>query len=371
MEHRYHVPSAERNTEAVEISPRVSLWQTKTSNLENVAGGHSDVKVAIMDDGKVRRLNCWDLDKTLLLAEGPHGETVELMFPHVPDKAYLRKTYFDGFKLGNSFREWDRMIRIFEEGQTQYEDPAVYKAEFIDNEEQRQLIDGKSEIHDRANDMLQRFGKTAAEWMEQKYKDKPEYFHAGEFLIKPMYQLLLAKQRLGEAHVFMTANQKDFARALIKYSGLAEHGLALATDETMAGDETIKGGGKEVAIPLLIKQLKEQYDLDVADDRIVAIGDSISGDVGSGYKVSLQDPKKHFSGLLVVTGEEELRKFQDQLTAEPYADPKQEQNRQEILRIVRDVDTTVIDHTRVPTRADGSYRLGKKTSQSKKPQTQG
>lgn len=309
-----------------------------------------------MDDGNIRRVNCWDLDKTLLLANGPHAETVDLMFPEVEDKELLRETYFAGFKLGNSFREWDRMIKIFSEGQTQYVDPLVYKTEFVDNEGNRKIIDEsghKEGIHERANVMLQHFGKAAAGWMEKKYKEDPEYFQRDKFVIGPLFQLLKAKQFLGEANVFMIANQEDFAKALVKYSGLAEHGLALATDETMVG------GGKEVAIPKLIEELKLKYGLETADDRIVVIGDSITGDIGSGHKAGQNDPAKKFEGLLVVNGEQELRNFVDSALTP---------DNKELKDILESVDVTLIDYANTPRRehSKAEYKLGRRTSMSNK-----
>lgn len=329
------------------------------SSLENSRGEHSQMNVAIMSDGKARMVNFWDIDKTLLMATDPHGQTVELMFPEVENTENLRKVYFAGFRLGNSFREWDRMYRIFTLGEKQYENPEVYKKEFIDDEANRKRVDeAGSDEHDRANGILQQFGRAAARWMKNKFEEDPGYFQDAKFLIGPMTQLLKAKASLGQVNVYMTANQQDFARALVKYSGLADYGLALATDETMVG------GGKEVAIPKLIQFLHDRYGLEIDDKRLTVIGDSISGDIGSGNKVQSQDPLKQFAGVLVLNGPEEVETLLRKIVEN--GDP-------ELVKILRSMNITPIDTSQVPQRAKSTtvpYRLGKRTLRPKKPKVQ-
>ncbi|MEK7574748.1 MAG: hypothetical protein AAB511_00775, partial [Patescibacteria group bacterium] len=89
-----------------------------TSKLDGPNGEHADLSVAVAEkDGNLRHVNFWDLDKTLLVAEPIHAKAVEQIFPENAKtdelRSELHKVYFDGFKLGNSFREWDRMWRIY------------------------------------------------------------------------------------------------------------------------------------------------------------------------------------------------------------------------------------------------------------------
>lgn len=258
---------------------------------------HAELSIAIStEDGLLRHANFWDLDKTLLIAEPIHAKAVDQIFPeHAKDEDF-HEVYFAGFALGNSFREWDRMWRIYGEGQVKYKDPLVYEREFISNDSNRKLIDEsdhKEGYHERANEILQRYGKIAYDLMKTEYDKNPENFQKS--FIKPeMVQLLNEKTRLGQVSVYMTANQRDFAKGLVTFSGLYKYGLALATDETMAG------GGKEIAIQKLIEQL-ERMGLKVSKDRASAIGDSIKGDVGSATKTNLE------SGVLVVENDENIR----------------------------------------------------------------
>ena len=244
------------------------------------------IRVALASDGKVLHVNFWDLDKTLLYAEPMHCAAVERIYPNaattVTDRKNLHKTYLAGFTLGNSFREWDRMRRIYEGGETHYKDAERYARDFIGNDAMRCKIDepGHPEgWHERANEILQEYGKSALSMMAIDFQKNPDDFR--KKIVKPeMIAWLQQKSKQGEAHVFMTANQQHFARGLVRFSGLAEYGLLLASDETMVG------GGKEIAIASLISELRK-WGLEVHPARATAIGDSIMGDVGSGAKAGL------------------------------------------------------------------------------------
>jgi phosphoglycolate phosphatase-like HAD superfamily hydrolase len=241
------LPYGEENLEEDVISSNKEALQFERrrvlSLLQGPSGDSVELNVAISkEDGELRETNFWDLDKTLLLAEPIHAKAVDQIFSRYAQNDIARKelhsVYFDGFPLGNSFREWDRMWRIYGENQLKYKDPLVYEAEFLgENNPKRRLIDepGHPEgYHERANEILQRYGKIAYEFMKIEYEKNPQEFQKG--FIKPeMIQLLKEKTRLGQANVYMTANQADFARGLVAFSDLYKYGLALATDETMAG----------------------------------------------------------------------------------------------------------------------------------------
>jgi phosphoglycolate phosphatase-like HAD superfamily hydrolase len=319
------------------------------SDLESSNGEHSELKIAVSQtDGQLREANFWDLDKTLLIAEPIHAKAVEQIFPDFATteeaKQSLHKVYFDGFIAGNSYREWDRMWRIYAEGQVEYKNFQKYQEDFIDRPEKLKLIDepGHSEgYHERANEILQRYGKIAFDFMRQEYERDPIKFQK-EFVKPEMMQLIEAKTRLGQANVYMTANQRDFARGLVTFSGLWKYGLALATDEDMAG------GGKELAIRKLIANL-ETKGLKVNKERATAIGDSIKGDVGSGAKENLG------SGIFVAENSDSISTI-----LERAKDPKDEGR---IASILKQTHVEAIPTQEVTKSKKGIFRFGKRSSE--------
>jgi phosphoglycolate phosphatase-like HAD superfamily hydrolase len=71
-----------------------------------------------------------------------------------------------------------------------------------------------------------------------------------------------------------TANAKVFVDKLAKYLKLSDIFLDIATDETMAG------GGKELAIHHLISKL-ESKGITIPINHFIFVGDSIRGDIGT------------------------------------------------------------------------------------------
>ncbi len=338
--------------EEVEASPehQESEWRTVTSQLEGLHGAPAELKVAISkEDGELKHANFWDLDKTLLFAEPIHFAAVEQIYPEFAkdeeSKKALHEFYVAGFTLGNSYREWDRMRRICEEGQSQYKDPATYECDFMDDLAKKKLIDEPGhpeQYHEMANAILQRYGRIAYSIMEQKYHADPEGFQK-DFVKSEMIDLLKKKTRLGQVNTYMTANQQDFAAGLVKFSGIADYGLLLAPDEKMTG------GGKEVAIEWLIGELAK-IGLKVNRKRATAIGDSIKGDVGSGAKTNLG------SGILVT-------ETSDQITAIRERAQKDTLDGRQVKTVLEGTEVKAIPSHEVPKDDSGHYRFGKKGSQ--------
>lgn len=326
------------------------------SHLEGPNGEHAEVPVAVSDqDGALRGANFWDLDKTLLLSEPVHSRAIDQIFPEFAkneaSREELHKVYFDGFALGNSFREFDRMWRIYVEGQTQYKDVRLYEGEFMGkgNPKQR-LIDepGHSErYHERANEILQRYGKIAYGIMKEEYDIDPVSFQK-RFLKPEMMQLLKAKTRLGQVHVYMTANQRDFARGIVAFSGLYKYGLVLATDETMAG------GGKEIAIKKLTDELASMG-LVVNKLRATAVGDSIKGDVGSGTASGLG------SGVLVTETSSDIEKIMRRARRETGTVDEMKDAAQ-LKTVLGGSVVEAIPTNEVTKSGRGVYRFGKRSS---------
>ena len=332
------------------IEQQGSEWRAVTSELEGLHGSPAEVRVAISkEDGELKHTNFWDLDKTLLFAEPIHFAAVERIYPEFAkdegSKKALHEFYVAGFTLGNSFREWDRMRRICEEGREQYKDPTVYERDFMDDPEVRRLIDEPGhpeQYHERANEILQRYGRIACEVMEKKYREDPEGFQRS--FVKPeMIDLLKKLARLGHANTYMTANQADFAAGLVKFSGIADYGLALASDEKMAG------GGKEIAIEYIINEL-DKMGLKVNRKRATAYGDSIKGDVGSGAKAGLG------SGVLITETSRQIAEVRDRAT-------KDTSDGRQIRSVFEGTDVGAIPSHEVPRDEKGNYRFGKHGSQ--------
>lgn len=354
------LPHGEENLEENIISSNKEAPQFERrkvlSLLQGPTGESVELSVAISkEDGELRETNFWDLDKTLLFAEPIHAKAVDQIFPeYAKDEASrreLHEVYFNGFPLGNSFREWDRMRRIYGEGQLRYKNFLVYEAEFLGtNNPKQKLIDepGHSEgYHERANEILQRYGKIAYEIMKKEYNKNPEEFQKG--FIKPeIIQLLQEKTRLGQANVYMTANQADFAHGLVAFSGLYKYGLALATDETMVG------GGKEIAIEKLIEQL-DSMGLRVNKKRAVAIGDSIKGDVGSGVKAGLG------SGLLITETSKDIKSILERIEPKTL-DIDGLKDADELRSVLRGTIVGAIPTKEVKKSKAGIFHFGKKSS---------
>ena len=102
--------------------------------------------------------------------------------------------------------------------------------------------------------------------------------------------------------VGMTANPKKFANALCKYAGLGEFFMDCATDTDVPGT-------KEYKMQYLIKQL-EEMGIKIPYDKLLVIGDSPLGDVGSGSKFQKLEKEKHpevkTKGIVINGNEEDL-----------------------------------------------------------------
>ncbi len=90
-----------------------------------------------------------------------------------------------------------------------------------------------------------------------------------------------------------TANPKIFVDKLLVYLGLSDYFLETATDETM------EGGGKEIAIRQLL-YITESKNITIPKDKLIFIGDSIRGDIGSGALFCQMNPEYKGTGILVL-----------------------------------------------------------------------
>ena len=206
---------------------------TVVSALSDQRGNHPRLDVRVYDNGLSPAVY-FDLDRTLLRLDFIYRPALERLFPDVSDTDELWRLHSDGFKLGTSYREFDRMHGIIREGIEGWEDPDRYL------DERRAIIDADSPARRRSAEYTRRYADYAIEIARQWFGRNPAAFSQAH--IKPVVQLLRVLRRIGIATACMTANNETFARDVLAYSGLAPLFLELA------GDESMDGGGKEVAI---------------------------------------------------------------------------------------------------------------------------
>jgi len=282
-------------------------WIAVSSELEDINGNKKYINIELMEDGKPRAMAFFDIDGTLAHLDIIHGKAIAKLFPDENSKE-LEETYYKGFKLGNSFREFDRMRGIYIDGKKEWKDPEIYWKE-------RYLLHAKeidepgNKAHEISAKILKAYGEIAVNIVDEIYKENPKEFKQSN--IKPIFRLTEIFQRLGIPMVGFTANAKIFVEKLAKYLGLSDIFLDIATDETMSG------GGKEIAINYLIKKLKEK-DIEVPKDRLIFVGDSIRGDIGSSIMARLKDKEIKGQGILVLKDKNALIEIKKQISADPH-----------------------------------------------------
>ncbi|MBI4458324.1 hypothetical protein HY633_05155, partial [Candidatus Uhrbacteria bacterium] len=209
----------------------------------------------------------FDMDRTLLRLDFIYKPTLLGVFPDVADGEALWRLHSDGFKLGTSYREFDRLHGIVRDGRDAWADPDRYLRE------RQAIIDADGPERRRAADYTGVYAAKAFEVARAAHARDPGVFERAH--IEPIVHLLRLLRRLGAATFCMTANNEEFARMVLAMSGLAGDFLDLA------GDESTAGGGKEVAIRQLVVRAARRG-LRVARDGIMLVGDSLVGDLGVG-----------------------------------------------------------------------------------------
>lgn len=281
-------------------------WTTATSELEGIDGIKKDIKIELMEDGKPRAVAFFDIDGTLAHLSAIHGKAIAKLFPD-QEPVELEETYYKGFKLGNSFREFDRMRGIYIDGHLEWKDPEVYlKDRFTPYAEE--IDQPGHSAHNIAAAILEEYGKIAASICDELYQKNPEEFEKSN--IVPIFKLAQMYARLGIPMVGFTANAKIFVDKLAKYLKLSDIFLDIATDETMAG------GGKEIAIHYLISKL-ESKGIPVPEGRMIFVGDSLRGDIGTSLTAREKNKGIFGQGILVLKDKNALIEIERQINADP------------------------------------------------------
>jgi phosphoglycolate phosphatase-like HAD superfamily hydrolase len=284
-------------------------WIDVPSELEDLDGKKKNIRIEFMGDGKPRAIAFFDIDGTLAHLGAIHGKAIAELFSEKKsaESAELEETYYKGFKLGNSFREFDRMRGIYIDGHVDWKDPEVYlKDRFASHAEE---IDQPGHLaHNIATDMLKAYGEIAARITEDLYKQNPEEFERAN--IAPIFKLAQMYARLGIPMVGFTANAKVFVDKLAKYLKLSDIFLDIATDETMVG------GGKEIAIHHLIGKLKSKG-IPIPEGRMIFVGDSLRGDIGTSVTARGKNAGIFGQGILVLKDKDALIEVEKQINADP------------------------------------------------------
>ncbi|MFA6273995.1 MAG: HAD family hydrolase [Candidatus Paceibacterota bacterium] len=278
-------------------------WISVQSELEDLVGEKKEIKLELMDDGKPRAMVFFDIDGTLAHLSIIHSKAIQELFPE-EDPKELEETYFKGFKLGNSFREFDRMKGIYVDGKKEWKDPEFYfKNRFIPN--QKEIDEPEHLAHNIADAILKEYGVIASRIADEIYKKTPEEFAKSN--IQPIFILAKIYSQLGIPMVGFTANAKIFVDKLAKYLKLSDIFLDIATDETMAG------GGKEIAIQYLIKKL-ESKGIHIPKDRLIFVGDSLRGDIGISIIAKNKNKEIYGKGILVLENKEALIQIKKEIS---------------------------------------------------------
>jgi len=301
-----------------------------TSKLQSIDGTYKQIPITITEDGTPRAVAFFDIDKTLAELKNIHGAAIRALFKEFFDKDFegIEDVYFKGFRLGNSFREFDRMDGIYNLGHDEWIDPDVYVKERMNDKKKE--IDGEgTEDHKLAKIYLDRYVQIASKIADDIYKNDPDEFELSK--IKPVMALAKLYKTLGVPMFGMTANGKEFVHTIAKYLGLPDLFIDIATDEDMVG------GGKEIIIPKLIKQL-EDMGIQVSKEKLVVVGDSLSGDIGSGYRYKDDENEITIKGILVLKDMEELSKIKNQISNNP-----------ELSKIIKNTDTEafIVDNVKI------------------------
>ncbi|MDE2399590.1 MAG: hypothetical protein KGL67_01085 [Patescibacteria group bacterium] len=281
-------------------------WITASSELKGIDGNKKNIKIELMDDGNPRAVAFFDIDGTLAHLGVIHGKAIAKLFPDQEPKE-LEQTYYKGFKLGNSFREFDRMRGIYIDGHLEWKDPEVYvKDRFTPHAEE--IDQPGHSAHNIAAAILEEYGKVAAQICDELYQKNPEEFEKSN--IAPIFKLAQMYAKLGIPMVGFTANAKVFVEKLAKYLKLSDIFLDIATDETMAG------GGKEIAIQHLISTL-ESKDIPIPEGKMIFVGDSLRGDIGTSLTARDKNKGIFGQGILVLKDKNALIEIEKQINADP------------------------------------------------------
>lgn len=299
------------------------------SALKGIDGTYKEISITITSDGTPMAVAFFDIDKTLAELKIIHSNAIKALFKETFDKEFegIEDVYFKGFRLGNSFREFDRMNCIYNLGHNEWIDENLYIKERL-NYKKKEIDSEGTEEHKIAKMYLDRYVEIASEIADNLFKENPEEFEMAK--IKPVFALAKLYKNIGIPMFGMTANGRRFVETISKYLGLSDFFIDIATDEDMVG------GGKEIIIPKLIKNLEDRG-IKVSKEKLVIVGDSLFGDIGSGYRYKDKGNDISIKGILVLKDMNELNEVKARIS-----------NNNELNKIIKNTDTEafVVDNVK-------------------------
>lgn len=311
------MPSAPKILETEKIRKKIKSsvprFDEKSEKDANICSNNpeNDISVTLDSNGLPKAVAFFDIDGTLADVSFIHGMAIKKLFKQIFEEKELEKmglntdddfdklveTYKAGFTLGTTFRVFDRLIQIYRDGKNEFKDPQAYLEWLQDHQDE---IDGSGPAHEFAARISLLHSEMGAEIAEELYRRDPDIFLRCK--IKPVFHLARLYQRQGIPMVIMTANDDPFAQAVCKCLGLADMFIDYASQKDFAGR------GKEGAIECLLDKL-EQKGIP-APEKLIVVGDSQNGDVGSGAKFK----EMHGGNVVgVLVGEGEITEIQERV----------------------------------------------------------
>ncbi|MEK7651839.1 MAG: HAD family hydrolase [Patescibacteria group bacterium] len=255
------------------VENREQLPLTVKSELEDLNGENPDIDIELGSDGLPRAMAFFDIDKTFTHLQPVYMEAVPQLFPQEVDAVKLWKVYEAGFKLGTSWREFYRMYGIYVLGKKEWIDPEVYTEQFM-KPHIGEIDNPGNEYYEIADSYLKKFDMLATAAIQRQYSENPAAFE--ETKIRPIFHLAKLYKRLKIPMFGMSANPRNFVRQASKVLGLSEYFIDCASDTDVPG-------AKEYKIDYLIQKAK-QKGIPIPYSKLIVVGDSISGDIGSGIR---------------------------------------------------------------------------------------
>lgn len=286
------------------------------SHLRNLEGRNAEIRLARTAEGTVPLTAFFDIDLTFLnLEELLYPEVRRKLWPNI-DPGKVDDIHLAGFRLGTMFKEMYRMKMLNDTPNdneySKWADADYYENSFLQTTGKNINIPGDP-YHEVAAAELKKFDEVATKTAREIYEKNPASYHQAK--IGPVFQLAEEYKRLGVPMVGMTANPRGFIEEILKYTGLADRFVECATDDDVSGD-------KEHKMKWLIDKL-EQDGIPVSYNRLEVIGDSVTGDIGSGPRferlMSEVRPELNVKthGLLIVENEAALAKARQKLVSQP------------------------------------------------------
>jgi len=264
------------------------------SDIETPDGNDAEAIKIKLHEGLPKAAAFFDIDGTLGNFKDMHGGAIKRLYPDCDPEEVVQE-FYRGISLGTTYRVHDRMIKIYGDGIEEFKDTEKYMDWFSKHQSE---VDEAGSVHDKAAEYSMNHSKMSAKIAEEMYEKDPSIFEKTKLL--PVFRLAEIYKKMGIPMTIMTANDAPFAKSICKCLGFSESFL------TSVNQGDFEGSGKDVAIENLIKKLKEKGI--PIPPKLIVVGDSLNGDIGSGAKFMKNHPEFEVEGVLVGNeGVEEMK----------------------------------------------------------------